>query len=67
MDIPNDLLNAYLFNVEMVHKWSKDIVPILTVRNLDSSLSKEANLTFLEQPQIYSMVVGRLYQKEEII
>ena len=27
----DDLLDAYLFNVEMVPKWSKDIIPVLTV------------------------------------
>ena len=34
VEIPDDFLDAYLFNVEMVPKWSKDIVPMLTVGNL---------------------------------
>ena len=49
MGIPDDLPNAYLFNVDMVPKWSKDIVPILTLGSLQLSTSKEANLVFIEQ------------------
>ena len=49
MGVPDDLPDAYLFNVEMVVKWSKDIVPMLTVGSLQLSTSKEANLTFVEQ------------------
>ena len=32
--VPDDLPDAYLFNVEMVPKWSKDIVPMLIVGSL---------------------------------
>ena len=34
MGVLDDLLDTYLFNVEMVPKWSKDIVPMQTVGNL---------------------------------
>ena len=47
--VPDDLPDAYLFNVEMVPKWSKDIVPMLTIGNLHLSTSKEANLVLIEQ------------------
>ena len=47
--VPDDLPNAYLFNVEMVPKWSKDKVPMLIVENLQLSTSKEASLSFIEQ------------------
>ena len=49
MGVPYDLRDAYLFNVEMVPKWSKNIVPMLIVGSLHVSTSKEANLTFVEQ------------------
>ena len=49
MGVPDDLPDAYLFNVEMVPKWSKDIVPMLTVGNLQLSTSKEASLSYIEQ------------------
>ena len=63
--IPDDLLDAYLFNVEMVPKWSKDIVSMLTIGSLYLYTSKEANLAFIEQYQIYAMVTSRLYRKED--
>ena len=47
--IPDDLPNAYLFNVEMVPKWNEDIVPMLTIGNLHLSTLKEANLALIEQ------------------
>ena len=49
MGILDDLPDAYLFNVEMVSKWSKDIVPMLTVGNLKLSTLKEASLSYIEQ------------------
>ena len=47
--VPDDLPDAYLFNVEMEPKWSKDIVPMLIVGNLQLSTSKEASLSFIDQ------------------
>ena len=47
--VPDDLPDSYLFNVEMVPKWSKDIVPMLTIGSLQLSTSKKAILTFVEQ------------------
>ena len=49
MGVPDDFLDAYLFSVEMVPEWSKDIVPMLTIGNLQLSTSKEANLSYVEQ------------------
>ena len=34
MGVLDDLLDVYLFNVEMVPKWSKDIVPMLVIGSL---------------------------------
>ena len=61
MGVLDDLPNAYLFNVEMVPKWSKDILPILTVGNLQLPTSKEVILSYIEQSQCYAMVARRLY------
>ena len=47
--VPDDLPDAYLFNVKMVPMWSKDIVPMLIVGNLQLSTSREANLSYIEQ------------------
>ena len=48
MGVQDDFPDAYLFNVEMVPKWSKDIVPMLTIGNLCLSTLKEVNLAFIE-------------------
>ena len=48
MGIPDDLPDTYLFNVEMVPKWSKVIVPKLTIGNLHLSTYKEASLASIE-------------------
>ena len=64
MGVLDDILDAYLFSVEVVPKWSKDSVPMLTIGNLHLSTLKEVNLAYIEQSQHYSMVVGRLYWKK---
>ena len=54
--------DAYLFNVEMVPQWSKDIVPMLTIDSLRLSDSMDTNLTLIEQSKQLSMIAGRLYK-----
>ena len=60
--VPDDLPNAYLFNVEFVPNWSKDIVFLLTIGTLCLSNHVDANLAIIENSQHYHMVVGWLYQ-----
>ena len=52
--VPDDLPDAYLFNVEMVPQWSKDIVPMLTIGSLRLSDSMDTNLTLIEQSRQFS-------------
>ena len=61
--IPDDLHDAYLFNVKMVPQWIKGIVPMLTIGSLHLSDSMDINLTLIEQSRQFSMIVGRLYQR----
>ena len=56
----DDFPDAYLFNIEMVPKWSKDIVPMLIIGIFQLSTSKEASLSYIEQSQRYAMVASRL-------
>ena len=60
--IRDDLPDAYLFNVEMVPQWSKDIVPMVTIGSLCLSDSMDTNLTLIEQSRQFSMIVGTLYK-----
>ena len=48
MGVQDDLKNAHLFNLEMVPKWNKDVVPKLAMDRLSLSTSRDANLAFIE-------------------
>ena len=61
--VPDDLPDAYLFNVEMVPKWSETVVSLLTVGKLRLSDSWDDNLALIEQSRNYSMIAGRLYKR----
>ena len=60
--ILDDLPDAYLFNVEMVPQWSKDIVPIFTIGSLHLNDSRDTNLALIEQSKQFSMIADRLYK-----
>ena len=61
----DDLPNAYIFNVEMVLKWSKYFVPLLTIGKLRLDESMDHNLSLIELFKDYSMLEGRLYKRGE--
>ena len=61
--ILDDLPDAYLFNVEMIPQWSRDIVPMLTIGSLHLSDSMDTNITLVEQSRQFSMIIGRLYKR----
>ncbi|MCO5581475.1 hypothetical protein L7F22_035360 [Adiantum nelumboides] len=56
MGIPDDLPDAYVFNVEMVPEWSRDIVSLLTIGSLRVHMSKETNSTLIKQAKDFSML-----------
>ena len=60
--VNDDLLDVYLFNVEMILEWSKDLVPLLTIGKLKLNDFMDRNLSLLEQSKQYSMIAGRLYK-----
>ena len=35
MGVENDLPDAYLFNIEMVPRWSEELIPLLTIGQLN--------------------------------
>ena len=61
--VDDDLPDAYLFNVEMIPHWSKNLVPFLTIGKLHVSDSFERNLFHLEQTRNFVMLAGRLYRR----
>ena len=60
--VNDDLLDADLFNVDMIPKWSKNLVPLLTIGNLKLNDSMDRNISFVEKSKEYSMIARRLYK-----
>ena len=61
--VDDDLHDAYLFNIEMVPQWSKDLVPFLTIGKLHLSNSFEGNLFHIEQTRDFVMLADRPYKR----
>ena len=57
--IDNDLPNAYLFKLEMVPKWSENIVSLLTIGNIHNQVPQQ-----IEQTRLYALLVDRLYKSQ---
>ena len=62
--IDNDLPNAYLFQMEMVPKWSENIVSLLTIGNIHEQPPQR-----VEQMRLYALLARRLYksQKDKVL
>ena len=62
--INDDLPDAYLFQLEMVPKWSENIVSLLTIGNIQDQPPLQ-----VEQTRLYALLVGRLYksQKDKVL
>ena len=58
--IDNHLPNAYLFKLEMVPKWSKNIVSLLTFGNIHDQPPQK-----VEETRLYALLVGRLYKSHK--
>ena len=62
MKVNNDLSDAYLFKVEMILKWSRKLVLLLTIGRLRFNYSMNKNLSLVEQSKEYSMIARCLYK-----
>ena len=58
--VNDDLLDAYLFNVEMILDWSRNVEPFFTIGKLRLNDSLERNLSMVEKSREYSMISRRL-------
>ena len=57
--VNDDPLDAYLFNVEMILEWSRNLVPLLPIRKLRLDDSMDRNPSLVEQYEEYSMITRR--------
>ena len=63
--VEDNLPDAYLFNIEMVPRWSEKVIPFLTIGKI--KLDDEIRITksLLEQSSPYQLISGRLYRKDK--
>ena len=65
--VDDDLLDAYLFNIEMIpkwsEKWSKKFVPLLTIGQLDIPLAMKEKQTLVQCTALFVMLAGRMYHR----
>ena len=63
MGVEDDLPDAYLFNIEMVPKWSEQWIPLLTIGFSEIPRSIETIEIMLRTAKDYKLVLGRLYKE----
>ncbi|MCO5571930.1 hypothetical protein L7F22_025681 [Adiantum nelumboides] len=63
--VKDDLPDAYLFFVEMIPRWSKSIVSLMTIAQVDSQILLPLTLGLIGQSAMYQLLAGRLYKKNQ--
>ena len=56
--IEDDLPDAYLFNIEMIPKWSEKFVPLLTIGQLDIPLPIQEKHSLIQNAASFVMLAG---------
>ena len=59
--IEDDLPDAYLFNIEMIPKWSEKFVPLLTIGKLDIPLPIREKQSLIQNAASFVMLAGQMY------
>ena len=60
-EVEDDLPNAYLFNIEMIPRWSEDIIPLLTIGQMDILVPLREKQTLIQKKAPFVMLVERMY------
>ncbi|RYA43692.1 hypothetical protein [Enterobacter cloacae complex sp. GF14B] len=61
--VDNDLLDAYLFSIEMIPRWSENIVSLMTIMQVDSQIPLPITIDLIEQSTMYQLLARRLYKR----
>ena len=61
--VDDDLPDAYLFNIEMIPKWSEPMIPLLTYGTTSPEKSIENTAQLITQSSSYQLISGRLYKR----
>ena len=59
--IEDDFPDAYIFNIEMIPKWSDKFVPLLTIGQLDIPLPIREKQSLVQNAASFVMLAGRMY------
>ena len=59
--IEDDLPDAYLFNIEMIPKWSEKMIPLLTIGQIDFPLPIQEKYSLIQKAASFVMLAGRMY------
>ena len=63
MGVEDDLPDAYLFNIEMVPRWSEEFIPLLTIGKLNIPRPLRERQLMVQKLSPFVMIVGRMYNK----
>ena len=61
--IDDDLSDAYLFNIEMIPKWSEQYVPLMTIGQLDIPLPLKEKRALVQGIASLKMIARCLYKE----
>ncbi|MCO5604555.1 hypothetical protein L7F22_058722 [Adiantum nelumboides] len=63
--VEDDLPDAYLFSIEMIPRWSKSIVSLMTIAQMDSRIPLSLTPGLIGQSAMYQLLAGRLYKRNQ--
>ena len=61
--IEDDLPDAYLFNIEMIPRWSEEMVPLLTIGQMDIPIPLREKQAMIQKTASFVMLARRMYTK----
>ena len=61
--IDDDLPDAYLFNIEMIPKWSEQYVPLMTIGKFDIPLPLREKQALIQEIASLKMLARHLYKE----
>ena len=58
--VDDDLPDAYLFNIEMVPRWSEDLIPLLTIGQLNIPKPLQERQLLVQKSSPFVILAGRM-------
>ena len=64
--VEDDLPDAYLLNIEMVQRWSEELIPLLTIGQLNIPKPLRERKLMIQKSSPFVMLAGRMYNKGQV-